>query len=149
MVIRRALVSSSPLKAPLGRRGWAGGGVQLRCLVSALLPPPWLSEWLDPEPPPTNPRLWQRSSASSESASWQPSRTGPRDHLPVSELGSSPPRHPAGRPLSDLGGPSSPCGSGLTFRVWSLRPGGPRSPPLSLDQVVGFPSPHGSHGLAG
>lgn len=26
-------------------------------LVSALLPPPWQSEWLEPEPPPANPRL--------------------------------------------------------------------------------------------
>lgn len=36
---------------------------------------------------------------------------------------------------------SAPCGSGHTFMAWGLR-----SPPHSLNQVVGFPSPHGSHG---
>ncbi|KAM5200376.1 phosphatidylserine decarboxylase proenzyme, mitochondrial isoform 2-T2 [Hipposideros larvatus] len=48
------LVLSSLLKGPLGRAGLGWGWSAARGVWSALLPPPWRSEWLEPEPrPPT------------------------------------------------------------------------------------------------
>lgn len=81
--IRGRLVPGLLLKGPLGRAGLGLGAERSsRCLVSALLPPPWQSEWLDSEPRPPAPGFLEERRLRESAV---PGSLAGQDHLLVSE----------------------------------------------------------------